>query len=250
MPSGASTPCAPSPSPSSTSGSSPTGSSGASASTPSNTTWTSPEGDPMPDDRPAADGIVEKGPDGSTQVRFVRRLPHPVERVWEALTDPAELRKWWGDADLDLVDGGRFALRWLQHRRGRQRRHPRRRHHQARPTPPPRDLRHLGLHRHQRPSDPDHPHLGARPRRRPHPPPLHQHGLRPRPRRRRFPSPHHRRRLAHAPRRPRRHPLRRPRSTSPTPNPSSSRSTRPTPRSTAPHRSERAELLRPVRGTR
>jgi hypothetical protein len=21
--------------------------------------------------------------------------------------------KWWGDADLDLVDGGRFALRWL-----------------------------------------------------------------------------------------------------------------------------------------
>lgn len=62
---------------------------------------------------PVADGIVEKAPDGSTQVRFVRRLPHPVERVWEALTDPAELRRWWGDADLDLVDGGRFALRWL-----------------------------------------------------------------------------------------------------------------------------------------
>jgi uncharacterized protein YndB with AHSA1/START domain len=67
----------------------------------------------MPDDRPIADGTVEQGPDGSTQVRFVRRLPHPVERVWEALTDPAELRKWWGDVDLDLVDGGRFALRWL-----------------------------------------------------------------------------------------------------------------------------------------
>lgn len=33
--------------------------------------------------------------------------------MWEALTDPAELRKWWGDADLDLVDGGRFALRRL-----------------------------------------------------------------------------------------------------------------------------------------
>lgn len=64
-------------------------------------------------DLPIADGIVEKEPDGSTQIRFVRRLSHPVERVWEALTEPAELRKWWGDARLDLVDGGRFALRWL-----------------------------------------------------------------------------------------------------------------------------------------
>ena len=66
----------------------------------------------MTEDRPVADGIVEKRPDGSTQVRFLRRLPHPVDRVWAALTDPAELRRWWGDADLDLADGGRFALRW------------------------------------------------------------------------------------------------------------------------------------------
>lgn len=67
----------------------------------------------MTEDRPVADGIVEKRPDGSTQVRFVRRLPHPIARVWAALTDPAELRRWWGDADLDLADGGRFALRWF-----------------------------------------------------------------------------------------------------------------------------------------
>jgi uncharacterized protein YndB with AHSA1/START domain len=67
----------------------------------------------MPDNHPIADGTVDKGPDGSTRIRFVRRLPHPVERVWEALTDPAEIRKWWGDADLDLTDGGRFTLRWL-----------------------------------------------------------------------------------------------------------------------------------------
>ena len=51
-------------------------------------------------DRPVADGIVEQAPDGSTQIRFVRRLPHPVDRVWEALTDPAELHRWWGDTDL------------------------------------------------------------------------------------------------------------------------------------------------------
>jgi hypothetical protein len=31
----------------------------------------------MPDDHPIADGTVEKGADGSTQVRFVRRLPTP-----------------------------------------------------------------------------------------------------------------------------------------------------------------------------
>jgi uncharacterized protein YndB with AHSA1/START domain len=63
-------------------------------------------------DRPVADGIVERAPDGSTQIRFVRRLPHPVDRVWEALTDPAELHRWWGDTDLELAEGGRFALRW------------------------------------------------------------------------------------------------------------------------------------------
>jgi uncharacterized protein YndB with AHSA1/START domain len=65
----------------------------------------------MPD-LPFADGAVERGPDGTTRIRFVRRLPHPLERVWDALTHPAELRRWWGDADLDLVDGGRFTLRW------------------------------------------------------------------------------------------------------------------------------------------
>jgi uncharacterized protein YndB with AHSA1/START domain len=63
-------------------------------------------------DRPVADGIVEQAPDGSTQIHFVRRLPHPVDRVWEALTDPAELHRWWGDADLELTEGGRFTLRW------------------------------------------------------------------------------------------------------------------------------------------
>jgi uncharacterized protein YndB with AHSA1/START domain len=63
-------------------------------------------------DGTVADGTVEQAPDGSTQIRFVRRLPHPVDRVWEALTDPAELHRWWGDTDLELTQGGRFTLRW------------------------------------------------------------------------------------------------------------------------------------------
>jgi uncharacterized protein YndB with AHSA1/START domain len=59
-----------------------------------------------------ADGIIEQSPDGSTRIRFVRRLPHAIDRVWEALTDPAELHRWWGDTDLELAEGGHFTLRW------------------------------------------------------------------------------------------------------------------------------------------
>ena len=32
--------------------------------------------------------------DGRPALRFERRLPHPVERVWRAVTDPAELARW------------------------------------------------------------------------------------------------------------------------------------------------------------
>ncbi|MBB6628410.1 SRPBCC family protein [Nocardioides sp. KIGAM211] len=32
--------------------------------------------------------------DGRSAVRFVRTYPHPVERVWRAVTDPAEMPHW------------------------------------------------------------------------------------------------------------------------------------------------------------
>jgi uncharacterized protein YndB with AHSA1/START domain len=32
--------------------------------------------------------------DGRPALRFERRLPHPVQRVWRAVTDPAELERW------------------------------------------------------------------------------------------------------------------------------------------------------------
>src|SRR5436190_1999209 len=51
--------------------------------------------------------------DGRQEIRFERRLAHPVERVWAAITDPCELRAWWGDADVDLAEGGEFVMRWL-----------------------------------------------------------------------------------------------------------------------------------------
>lgn len=59
-----------------------------------------------------ADGVLEQA--GERQVvRFRRRLAHPIERVWAALTEPAELRAWLGEVEVELVEGGRFTVRWL-----------------------------------------------------------------------------------------------------------------------------------------
>jgi uncharacterized protein YndB with AHSA1/START domain len=60
-----------------------------------------------------ADGTLERAGDGTVTIRFRRHLHRPVERVWKALTDPAELIGWWGDVDLELVEGGHFTIRWL-----------------------------------------------------------------------------------------------------------------------------------------
>jgi uncharacterized protein YndB with AHSA1/START domain len=60
-----------------------------------------------------ADGTVETRADGTTVIRFERRFSHPVERVWEAITDYDQVIRWWGDLDVELVPGGRFVLRWL-----------------------------------------------------------------------------------------------------------------------------------------
>jgi uncharacterized protein YndB with AHSA1/START domain len=47
-------------------------------------------------------------------LRYERRLEHPVERVWEALTEPDQLAQWLAAADeLELAEGGRISLRWL-----------------------------------------------------------------------------------------------------------------------------------------
>src|SRR4051794_17744470 len=53
-----------------------------------------------------ADGTLDTRDDRHV-MRYERRLAHPVERVWAALTQPSELRGWLADADIDLVAGGR-----------------------------------------------------------------------------------------------------------------------------------------------
>jgi uncharacterized protein YndB with AHSA1/START domain len=60
-----------------------------------------------------ADGTLDRTDDGRYVVSFERQLAHPVKRVWDALTKPEELIGWWGDARVDLYEGGRFEVRWL-----------------------------------------------------------------------------------------------------------------------------------------
>lgn len=48
--------------------------------------------------------IVEE--DGSAVLEFERRLPHPVARVWAALTEPAERAGWIGPSRVEGRVGG------------------------------------------------------------------------------------------------------------------------------------------------
>ncbi|MGI6359037.1 MAG: SRPBCC family protein [Bacillota bacterium] len=45
-------------------------------------------------------------------MRFERRMPHPVEKVWAALTEPERLADWLADATMELVPGGKLQLRF------------------------------------------------------------------------------------------------------------------------------------------
>jgi uncharacterized protein YndB with AHSA1/START domain len=55
---------------------------------------------------PAGGAQVEKGGDNWTLI-LVRELRHPPEKVWSALTDPAQLREWAPfDTDGDLSTAG------------------------------------------------------------------------------------------------------------------------------------------------
>ncbi|HLJ52587.1 MAG TPA: SRPBCC domain-containing protein [Rhizomicrobium sp.] len=41
-------------------------------------------------------------------VEYVRTYPHPIERVWRAITDPKEISVWFWTASFDLRVGGAF----------------------------------------------------------------------------------------------------------------------------------------------
>ena len=48
-----------------------------------------------------------------TVLRFERRYPHPIDKVWDAITNPERLAAWLGDAELELELGGAVKVTWL-----------------------------------------------------------------------------------------------------------------------------------------
>jgi uncharacterized protein YndB with AHSA1/START domain len=59
-------------------------------------------------DRPRY-GTVHTRADGY-QLRFERFLLHPVEKVWAALTNPAQRAQWLAPGEIELTLGGRVSL--------------------------------------------------------------------------------------------------------------------------------------------
>lgn len=56
------------------------------------------------------DGTLTVGSSGLATLRFARELPYPASRVWQALTDPAEMENWFMTAVLEPRRGGRLHL--------------------------------------------------------------------------------------------------------------------------------------------
>jgi uncharacterized protein YndB with AHSA1/START domain len=47
---------------------------------------------------------------GPSEVRLMRLLPGPIERVWEYLTDPEKRSRWFAGGPMELKTGGKLAL--------------------------------------------------------------------------------------------------------------------------------------------
>lgn len=53
-------------------------------------------------------GIAKELSDHRTSVRFERALDYPVERVWKAISDPAELAIWMPGTEFEQFAGGKY----------------------------------------------------------------------------------------------------------------------------------------------
>lgn len=54
-------------------------------------------------------GIVTREAEGF-QVVFERHLSHPAQTVWEAITDPEQLKIWFTDFEMDFREGGKVTI--------------------------------------------------------------------------------------------------------------------------------------------
>ena len=60
---------------------------------------------------PEAEGTISTTPDGRAVLRFERHLRHSVDRVWAAVSQPAEMEAWLAfKARLEPEVGGRLSL--------------------------------------------------------------------------------------------------------------------------------------------
>ncbi|HMG06955.1 MAG TPA: SRPBCC family protein [Mucilaginibacter sp.] len=46
-------------------------------------------------------------------IRFERLLIHPASKVWDAITKPEQLAKWFGSAEIDLKIGGKIKVQMM-----------------------------------------------------------------------------------------------------------------------------------------
>lgn len=60
------------------------------------------------------DGSVERAEDGGWVVEFDRLTDKSPEKVWSVLTDPARLKNWLGDVEVELRIGGAWVIRFRQ----------------------------------------------------------------------------------------------------------------------------------------
>src|SRR5690606_20729150 len=56
-------------------------------------------------------GIITKENDGY-KVVFHRTLNHAIEKVWNAITNPQELKYWFTDVEMDFKPGGKIVIRF------------------------------------------------------------------------------------------------------------------------------------------
>lgn len=59
---------------------------------------------------PELDGVVGKDAEGRVTVTFERHYPHSTDHVWQAITDPKQVRNWLGRLEFEPKIGGKLSM--------------------------------------------------------------------------------------------------------------------------------------------
>lgn len=60
-----------------------------------------------------ANGTLQRAANGRSVLHFERQLAHPVEKVWRAITDPAEMKHWFpSGVSGEFRPGGKLTFRF------------------------------------------------------------------------------------------------------------------------------------------